>query len=247
MYKNNNYIIKFSMIKHSKDIKYLIIIIVLLWLIISFKIINKRVSPIMINIAEEESKKISSIIINDSIKKELDNGLTFDKLFITTYENNTISTIDFDSIIVNKVLNNITNNIILGIKSIENGEPNNLSILSNYNKKKIKKGIIYEIPLSYSYNNVFLSNLSPKIPVKIHMIGNVNSNIRTKVTDYGINNALLEVYIDIEIELQVILPILSSKITNKSSIPIAIKMIKGNIPKYFSSNEKNNSLSIPIE
>ena len=120
-------------------------------------------------------------------------------------------------------------------------------MLKNYNINKLKKGIIYEIPLAYSYNNVFLSNISPKIPVKIHMIGNVNSNIRTKVTDYGINNALLEVYLDIEIELQVILPLLSSNIINKSSIPIAIKMINGDIPKYYSSNEKNNSLSIPIE
>lgn len=247
MYKNNVYIIKFSMIRHSRDIKYIIIILVVLGIYISFKIINKKVSPIMISIAEDEAKKISDIIINDSVKKELDNGLTFDKLFITTYENDKLSTIDFDSIIVNKFLNNVTNNIIINIKSIETGNIDNLDILNNYNKDKLRKGIIYEIPLSYSYNNIFLSNLSPKIPVKIHMIGNVNTNVRTKVTDYGINNALLEVYIDIDLELQVILPLLSSKITNKSSVPIAIKMINGNIPKYFSNGEKNNSLSIPIE
>ena len=235
------------MIRHSRNIKYIIVLLIVLGIIISFKIINKRVSPIMISIAEEETKKISDIIINDSVKKELDNGLTFEKLFITTYDNNNLSTIDFDSIIVNKLLNNVTSNIISSIKSVENGNIDNLNMLKNYNINKLKKGIIYEIPLAYSYNNVFLSNISPKIPVKIHMIGNVNSNIRTKVTDYGINNALLEVYLDIEIELQVILPLLSSNIVNKSSIPIAIKMINGDIPKYYSSNEKNNSLSIPIE
>lgn len=235
------------MIRHSRNIKYIIVLLIVLGIIISFKIINKRVSPIMISIAEEEAKKISDIIINDSVKKELDNGLTFEKLFITTYDNNNLSTIDFDSIIVNKLLNNVTSNIISSIKSVENGNIDNLNMLKNYNINKLKKGIIYEIPLAYSYNNVFLSNISPKIPVKIHMIGNVNSNIRTKVTDYGINNALLEVYLDIEIELQVILPLLSSNIVNKSSIPIAIKMINGDIPKYYSSNEKNNSLSIPIE
>lgn len=235
------------MIRHSRNIKYIIVLLIVLGIIISFKIINKRVSPIMISIAEEETKKISDIIINDSVKKELDNGLTFEKLFITTYDNNNLSTIDFDSIIVNKLLNNVTSNIISSIKSVENGNIDNLNMLKNYNINKLKKGIIYEIPLAYSYNNVFLSNISPKIPVKIHMIGNVNSNIRTKVTDYGINNALLEVYLDIEIELQVILPLLSSNIINKSSIPIAIKMINGDIPKYYSSNEKNNSLSIPIE
>ena len=235
------------MIRHSKNIKYIIIILIVLGIIISFRIINKRVSPIMISIAEEETKKISDIIINDSVKKELNNGLTFEKLFITTYDNNNLSTIDFDSIIVNKLLNNVTSNIISSIKSVENGNIDNLDMLKNYNINKLKKGIIYEIPLAYSYNNVFLSNIRPKIPVKIHMIGNVNSNIRTKVTDYGINNALLEVYLDIEIELQVILPLLSSNIINKISVPIAIKMINGDIPKYYSSNEKNNSLSIPIE
>ena len=47
--------------------------------------------------------------------------------------------------------------------------------------------------------------------------------------------------------MQVILPILSNKISNNASIPIAIKLIKGNIPEYFSNAGSNNSMSIPIE
>ena len=212
------------MVKHNKNTMYILIGLIVILVILSFIYINKKVLPVMIEISTDEVKRITNNIINDSVKEELDRGLTFDKLFITTYEGSKISTIDFDSIIVNRVQNNITNNILNKLKDIDNN-------------------IIYKVPLTYSYNNTFLTNISPKIPVRIHPIGYINSNIKTKVTDYGINNALLEVYIEITVTVQVVLPLISNKVDTTLNVPIAIKLIKGDIPEYFGSN----NYSIPIE
>lgn len=247
MYKIIDNIIKLSMIKHNRNIIYILIVMIFFGVILSFILINKKVSPIMRIVAKDECKKVADIIINDAVKKELDNGLTFDKLFIITYDNDKISTIDFDSIIVNRLLNNVSNNILIGLKNVENGNINELDMLRTYNMKKLKKGIIYEIPLTYSYNNVFLSNLSPKIPVRIHPIGNINSSIRTEVTDYGINNALIEVYIDVEVNMQVVLPILSDSVSTKISIPVALKLIKGEVPTYFGGASGGSNFTLPIE
>jgi len=212
------------MIKHYKNTIYIFIFLIVILVILSFIYINKKVLPVMLEISKDEVKLITNKIINDSVKEELDKGLTFDKLFITTYEGSKISAIDFDSIIVNRVQNNITNNILNKLKNIDNN-------------------IVYKVPLTYSYNNTFLTNISPKIPVRIHPIGYINSEIKTKVTNYGINNALIEVYIDITVTVQVVLPLISNKVDTKLNIPIAIKLVKGDIPNYFGSN----NYSIPIE
>lgn len=231
--------------KQFININIIIVIMIIICVLLSILIINKKVSPIFIAIAEEESKRVSNIIINDSVKKEINNGITFDKLFITSNDSNS-SIIDFDTIIVNRFITNINDSILLNLKYLENGDVDKLDMLVGYSKKKLRKGIIYEIPLTATINNVFLTNLSPKIPVKIHFMGNINSNIRTKITDYGINNALVEVYVDISINLQVVLPLLTKTITTKSSVPVALKMVHGKIPEYFSTGN-NSSLSIPIE
>lgn len=232
------------MIKLNKSIFTVLVVIIIIFILLLFNSISNKLKPYLITVATDEGKRISNIIVNDAVKKEIDNGITFDKLFIST-DNNNISTIDFDTIVVNRLLVNITNDILLNLKYVESGDVEKLDMLVGYNKNKLRKGIIYEVPLTNTFNNIFLTNLSPKIPIRVRLIGNINSNISTKITNYGINNSLVEVYINVSINLQMVLPILSKKITTKSTIPLALKLVHGNVPNYFSSNG-NMSYSIPI-
>lgn len=222
--------------KHNRNISLIMVVLIFIGVLVLFNVINERLKPKLNLVAREECKKFATMIINDAVKKQVVNGLTFDKLFITTYDKGKISSIDFDTIIVNKVLTNITNTIQMNLKSIEKGNIKSLDLSDNifayYDSDKLNKGIIYEIPLSIAYNNTFLSNLTPKVPVRISLIGSVNSNIRTEVKNYGINNALIEVYVDISVNLQVMMPFESSKNVVKTSVPLALKLIKGDIPNY---------------
>lgn len=236
--------------KYNKNVNIILVVIIIVGILLGFRVVDKKISPIMLSIAQEECNKLSTVIINDSIKKEVSEGLTFDKLFIITYENGEIATIDFDSVIVNKALSNITSSVLTNLKYVEEGNIEELSniddVFIHYNKNKLKKGIIYELPLSLVYKNTFLSNLSPKVPVRIQLIGTVNTNLKTKVTDYGINNALIEVYAEVEVSLQVILPFINEKQVTKSSVPIVFKMVKGKVPEYFSNGYNNSQFSIPV-
>ena len=47
---------------------------------------------------------------------------------------------------------------------------------------------IYYIPLGVVTGNCILSNFGPKVPVKMSVIGNVDSDLKTKLEDSGINN-----------------------------------------------------------
>lgn len=244
-------------LKHNIKIKVSnIIVITIILLVIAiflcFRIINKKIKPILLNIAESESKKLATLVINDAISKQLASDLTVDNLFnMTTDKNGNITSIDFNSVIVNKVLTTTTSTAILNIKYIEEGKVELLdlpdSVIVSYDEKDLKKGIIYSIPSGAIFGNTILANVGPKIPVKFSLIGSVTSGINTKITNYGINNALIEVYVDLSVDLEVILPLMTKKTVVETSVPVAIKLVQGNIPEYYSSSLSTPSLSVPIE
>ena len=221
--------------------------------IIVLKIISIRVSPILMNYAELETKKLSSIVINRAVNKQLANGMNIDEMFnIIKNDNGEIATIDFNPAIVNKVLNTTTNVVLINLKAIEEGNIDFIElpdILISNDKDKLKNGIIYEIPLGTITNTGFLSNLGPKIPIKLNIIGSVESNVKTNIKEYGINNALVEIYIRISVTEQINVPFISKRVTVTSDIPVALKVIQGSVPKYYGGtlSKQSNIFSIPIE
>ena len=221
--------------------------------IIVLKIISIRVSPILMNYAELETKKLSSIVINRAVNKQLANGMNIDEMFnIIKNDNGEIATIDFNPAIVNKVLNTTTNVVLINLKAIEEGNIDFIElpdILISNDKDKLKNGIIYEIPLGTITKSGFLSNLGPKIPIKLNIIGSVESNVKTNIKEYGINNALVEIYIRISVTEQINVPFISKRVTVTSDIPVALKVIQGSVPKYYGGtlSKQSNIFSIPIE
>lgn len=229
------------------------IIIVLVLIMISFYVINKKVSPVLINYAETEIRNISTMVINRAISKQMVEELDFEELFLID-KNSTgeINTIDFNPQIVNKVLSTCTSTVQLNLKYVEQGKLEEIDIpeilLTEYKRGKKGSGIIYEIPSGAVFHNVILANLGPKVPVRLNLVGDIESNVQTKITDYGINNALIEVFVTITVSEQVILPFISKTIQVSTDIPVAMKLISGKIPNsYFGNMDKTSTtLSVPV-
>ncbi len=246
--KKKRKIKKVSFLIWLLGLSFLIIILIFSWL-------NKKVSPVLLNFAEVETVKLSNLIINRAITKQVASEININQLFNIIQNNEgEIQTIDFDPIVVNKVLSATTNLVQLYLKALEQGNVDLVEIpedvLIEYDKEKLRKGIIYEIPIGAVFKNAFLSNLGPRIPVKLNLIGNVISNVNTKVNQYGINNALIEVYIQIEVTEQVNLPLMSKKVTVATDIPVALKVVQGKVPTYYQGSgiDKNSSiLALPIQ
>ena len=201
-------------IKLKKRIKFknniLIIILLIISIFLAFKFINLKINPVLLDYANMEARKLASIIINDAINKNF-KDINIDELFIITKEENEIKAIDFNPIIVTQFLTNTTTLIQTNLKYLEQGKIELLNLntdaLIDYNTDKLRQGIIYEIPSGVIFGNSFLANIGPKIPVRFSLIGDIVSYVNTNVKDYGINNALIEVNIVLELSEQVILPL----------------------------------------
>lgn len=232
----------------------IIFIIFIIFLIISFKFLDKKVSPILINYAELEIRRLSTLVVTKAVSKHVTEDLDIENLFIITKEDDgKIKTIDFNSALVNKFLTTTTSSVQVSLRQIEQGNIDTLQLSDDveveFEKDKLEKGIIFEIPFGIVLHNSLLSNLGPKVPVRLNIMGDITSNIKTQITNYGINNALVEVFINMKIDEQVILPFTSKKISITTDIPVAIKMIQGTVPNYYFNGIKQESpiVSLPVK
>lgn len=208
----------------------LLIFFLIVSLIICFRYIGISLSKKVEEYGKIESKKIINYIINKSLNDNVIDNIR-NNLFIE--KNNTV---DFNTAKINELILTINKNLKINLSKLEKGEIELEEVTILKDKSKIKKGIIYEIPTGIIFNNVLLSNIGPKIPVKLHLIGDIIVSVDTKVNDYGINNAIIELDIKISITEQMILPFSIKEVKVEDSVPIAIKMIQGSIPNYYSSN-----------
>ncbi len=241
-------------IRLKKRIKFknsiLIIFLLIISIFLALKFINLKVNPVLLDYANMEARKLASIIINDAINKNF-NDIDIDELFIITKEENEIKAIDFNPIIVNQVLTNTTTLIQTNLKYLEQGKIELLNLntdaLIDYNTDKLRQGIIYEIPSGVIFGNSFLANIGPKIPVRFSLVGDIVSYVNTNVKDYGINNALIEVNIVLELSEQLILPFVTDKISIDITIPVALKLIQGTVPNYYLNGLQNSpAITLPI-
>lgn len=229
----------------------IIFILVVTMTYFSLNYLNKNVVPVLMSYATSQVRKFSSLIINRAISKQIAEDLSVEDMFIITKsETGEIRTIDFDPIVVNKTLNKIVNTIQLNLKYLEEGKlellelPDN--VLIDYNEEELSNGVIYEIPSGVVFNNSLLANLGPKIPVKLSLIGDIVSNVNTKVTNYGINNALIEVSIYVQVESRVILPFITDTVIVETEIPVAMKLVQGIVPDYLLGGLTNSSVPIKV-
>ena len=226
--------------KKRRNIMKIIIIIVVLLIVSVGLFINyysKKSLPILMSYAEAETKKLTILIINKAITKEISNIET-DELFNIIYgDDGDIKMIDFNSQNTTKILTMMTTLVELNLRAVEEGKIDMLELpensLASHDMNLLRQGIILEIPLGITTNSNLLYNLGPKVPVRLSLVGNVSTNFKTDIEEYGINSALLKLTIDIEVTTKTILPVVSDENTISCNIPIAIKIIQGKIPDYY--------------
>lgn len=229
--------------KNKKRIKKIIIlslIILIIYIIIQY--ITKTIEPRISHYAELEIRKLSGLIISESIKNENIEKLDSNNIYIITKNNkNEILTVDINTLTLNQIITDLTTNIQEKLKILEEGKIDEKNLENN-------NGVVLKIPLGQIYNNFLLNNIGPKIPVKLKILGDMETKINTNIKNYGINNALLEINLEIIIKEEVILPITTKEIEVTQTIPLAIKMLTGTVPNYYSNGiNKTETFSIPIE
>ena len=219
----------------------------------SFFLINLlsfKINPILYNYVNLEVERITSNVIDGSINEILTHNIDGDLFIVTKNSSGEIQTIDYDTKKVNQLLKMISSDIQHKLIEFEDGKLDNIMIADSFRGKNfryMKNGVVCEVPIGSLSGNSFLSNLGPVIPVKMSFLGQVSTNLHTKISDYGINNVYLEINIHVEIKERITMPVMSKDSTIKIDSPLSIKIIQGSIPKYYGGimSQDSNLFSLP--
>ena len=215
----------------------MLVMIVTISFVLILKIEN-RISDRISDFCEVEMNKITKNIILEAVNSSLDLDNTDSNLLVIDKNSNgQIQSITLDTKAANKMLSLINKKIIRIFNEIESGKTNiadfKNNLISNTDISIKNNGLIFEIPFGIVTGSSFLSNIGPKIPIKIIFSKTLESEIKTEIENYGINNVLFRANLEIKVAGKVIMPVNSKMIINTSKIPIITKMIQGDIPKYY--------------
>lgn len=208
--------------------------------------INKGLKPTLMSYAESETRKIATLVISKAVNNKIANGEDTE-IFKTIPNTEGSGNIQLDTEKISRLQSEIEN---LVQKNITEAERGNLEILESldeievdFEESNAADGIVFYVPLGQATNNVILGSLGPKIPIRFSAIGDVQSNVKTKVTEYGINNAHIEVYIALQVNIEIIIPFATNETTVKRNIPIGMGIFPGNVPQFY-NNGGGGSLPI---
>ena len=214
-------------------ILYLILISLILSIIFIYYF-QKQLGNPLITCAENNVKEITTIVINNGIRKyqhisNINNILNQEK-----NNHGEITHIEYNTKIINEEKQKITDILEKDLQLMIKGDFQKLDLknITDIYYEKINNGIIFSIPIGTATGKQIISNIGPKIPLKLKLVGEINTNIKTNIKEYGLNNALIEIYLETKTTTIIQMPFLSKKITIKNNIPLTMEIIQGNFPRY---------------
>ena len=132
MYCDNMMRLKLKKKKKNGSKIIIILILIIISVIILIEIFAKKTNSILISYGESEVRKIITILINSAVDEEVSTTMDNDNFFdIENKDNGEINIINYDSVKINTVLNNITNSIQTNLEGIESGNITQISLLNN--------------------------------------------------------------------------------------------------------------------
>lgn len=195
----------------------------------SLWLVDKSITPIIQKVAETEVRRIATEAINESVMENITEEVDIKKLIVR--HDGSPATYSFDPREYNRILTNTTKDIEkrLGIHKEETDGDRDLQSIRDGQMENI----VYRIPLGVATRNALLANLGPEIPVEVSLVRDVESKLRTKMTDGGINNTYIELYIDFEVDIQIVIPFFTEETPIVFEAKIGDFFYPGEVPNYY--------------
>jgi len=164
----------------------------------------------------------SSMIIASAIEREVLSNIDLDNLIITVKsENENIDSIYINTYQVNNILALTTSSITSQLNNLENQDLEQLTL-----------------PLGIILSDVLFYDLGPEIKIKLYPVGAVKCDVKSVIEEYGINNSIFRLEIDVSVSFAVVVPLQREEIEVNTAIPVVVQIIQGEVPRfYFSSKD----------
>ncbi len=199
---------------------FLVILLFALLFTASYQI-GKRSIPYMRQIALHEARNVTSQILIQSVQAQS---------FSLEKEQGS-----YISRQIQEALSSILN------RAYEQFQEHQIDVLEP-KQRSISSKVIYEMPLGMLLHVPFLAELGPKVPIHMRLLGDVMGMVVSKVTPYGINNALVEISVEMTVRVQVFSFFVVEELEVMQTIPLSLEVFEGEVPTIYPWIEKQTQI-----
>ncbi|HLR22315.1 MAG TPA: sporulation protein YunB [Pseudogracilibacillus sp.] len=239
-------------------IKYILLMTTITFVCIIFLsiwLIDRGIRPTLMDIANEKTTEFATRTINAAVQST--EKISFDDLVDMQMDNDgNVTTLGWNSDAVNEALRTATERAEYFLYSMNKGEEididdpdlNPVEFDDSVEDLASKDPTVVEIPIGQATGNTVLANLGPKIPVHFEIVGSLQSDVVHEVEEFGVNGALFEIYIPVEVSIRIVVPFSTETSTINTRVFIDSRVIMGDVPEFYSGSEQGGpSISIPKE
>lgn len=196
----------------KNKLSYIILVVIALLALLTavfFTQLSRHISEI----SEFESRQQALDVINNAVNSELSGNNMCGVIEITKDESGRITAINSDTEQVNRLQNRLSEAVNESLSRLEGKE--------------------ISVPIGTLSGINILTGRGADIPLRLHQIGAAKTELRSEMTDAGINQTKYRLFVTVTVEMTAILPAHSTDIAISSDYLIAETVIVGDIPKMY--------------
>lgn len=214
---------------------FILVALIIMNTIFLFLIFSNKLSDSVIASTKKEIEEITINIVTKYLtKKRLKQIAAEDLIIIIKNDKEEITDVDFKLDKVYDALIDIKSDIEKEVLDLKRGiiPSNTISVGNN---------LIIKIPYYAYTNNALLMNLGPKMHIKINLLENIIGDVYTRISSYGINTVLINLYIKFYLLESFLYPSISEKMEFEFEVLVATKVIQGKIPSFYNGVLESSS------
>lgn len=217
-------------------------LILILFMIYSVYRSYQSLLPMMDEYGELQIRQFTSAIVIHEKRAVFQDSIDDSVIIIQRDENGELESIDYNIIYVNQLVDEMVSRTESTINEVQQGHytAKDDSRYEKYLENICEEdGVITTIPLESLISFPPVSFLHCRIPVRFQVESNVIGKVNTQVESYGINNTLVKINVTISMKQKMMLPFFHDIKTIEIEFPIAMKIIRGEIPRVYLGGEKS--------
>lgn len=229
------------------------IVIFAIAVLLSIVVVDRGIKPVLMDIAKEKTNEFATRAINRAVSFAEDYDFT--EIADIEYDNNgNVSIYRQNPSAISEINRNATNRVEEFFDRLNRGDPILYDEEEAYEyedgaeERLLDDPTLVEIPLGQVTGNTVLANLGPKVPINLEVIGTVRTDVTHEQKEFGINGVWISFYLNVEADVQVIIPFSSDVKTVTAQIYLDGGALMGDVPDFYGGgSESGPSIAVPRE
>ncbi|NPV30294.1 MAG: sporulation protein YunB [Firmicutes bacterium] len=181
---------------------------------LTFFIFENNLKPTIREIAEAKARWVATEAVNNAIKQKIAESVDYHELiFVHKDSQGRIVLMQPNIVRINRLASDTTLAIQTTLKELADDQ--------------------FFIPVGQVLGSQLLANYGPRIRVSICPVGTVRTNVFDRFEEAGINQTRHRLYLDIQSQVKVVIPLITSNVKVATQVPVTDTIIVGQVPETY--------------